>query len=571
MKIPLSFRSLGLKLYSNPILKNIRIYYLILTIIAVMLIFIMVQGYLSITSIDTMQRTNQEIFNTSMRFSKEISVLKENLLFVKENYLKRLSALSDASALNYTFRAIDNNLQTIAALGKDTPNFDDERMKIVIVAVEKVKKLAYAPDTKENFTEFETELAAIIQNLGVIQTGAQNSLYRISSNSALNARNQKNTVITFLVISALIAVLTGLFTNASISRPLREIIKSARSMAAGDFTQDIRTFGCKEAYEVVQELNISLSSLRLLIGDINKESERVAAASAELKNAAKNSGQSAEEVARAMEELARAASNQADQLSKTVQTVNILGEKVRKVSRDTLKISGTSRQVAKSAQNGQEVTSNVAEEINQIYNSTKAMVEVIRELNETTLEIGEITTEIREIADQTTLLTLNASIEAARAGEHGKGFSVVASETGKLAERCRSAAQTISGHIAEIIQKTGHTAELMEQSMARVEAGKNLAGQARVTFEAIFNELKVVVAEIAEVAASAEEMNEHTEEVVVTVSNIAAISEESMASTEEVSATAEEQTAVAEEVTAYAENLLTISNEMKQTAAVFKI
>ena len=105
--------------------------------------------------------------------------------------------------------------------------------------------MAFAPDAKENFADFETKLTGIIENLTVIQVGAQNSLYRTSSYSTSNASNQKIIVIIFVCISALIAVIIGLFINASIFWPLREIIKSARLMAAGDLTQDIRTFGCK--------------------------------------------------------------------------------------------------------------------------------------------------------------------------------------------------------------------------------------------------------------------------------------------------------------------------------------
>lgn len=441
----------------------------------------------------------------------------------------------------------------------------------VSTAIDELEKLAFAADTTENYMDFENKLNDIMSNLTVIREGVQENLFKTAAFSKQTAQNQKIIVIIFLIASTFIALAIGLFSTVSISWPLREIVKSARSIAAGDFTQNIRTFGCKEAYEVVEELNTSLNSLRLLIGDINKESQRVAEASAELKTAAKESGRSAAEVSRAMEELARAALNQADQLSQTVQTVNILGEKVRQVSQETLDIASTSEQVANSAQDGRAVTNSVANEINEIYSVTKIIGEVIGELNETTQEIENITNEIREIADQTTLLTLNASIEAARAGEHGKGFSVVAIETGKLAERARNAAQTIADRTFLISEKAKQAVQLMAQGVVRVEEGKNLAGQATVTFEAIFNELKMILAKIDGVAKSAMEMSKHNEEVISAVTTIAAISEESMASTEEVSATAEAQTAAAQEVTASAENLLVISNEMKQTAAVFRI
>ena len=79
------------------------------------------------------------------------------------------------------------------------------------------------------------------------------------------------------------------------------------------------------------------------------------------------------------------------------------------------------------------------------------------------------------IAEQTTLLALNASIEAARAGEHGKGFSVVAKETGKLAEQSKQAAQLIADLIAQMRKRNTHAVEVINRGMQKVEAGKHFS------------------------------------------------------------------------------------------------
>lgn len=107
-----------LKIFTNSVLKNIQIFYLIVSVIAIMVFFLMIQGYMSINNIDAMQQVNQDLSNTSMRFARQVDDLKGNLLYIKENYLKRLSKLSDSSALTYTFRRIDSNLQDIELFRK---------------------------------------------------------------------------------------------------------------------------------------------------------------------------------------------------------------------------------------------------------------------------------------------------------------------------------------------------------------------------------------------------------------------------------------------------------------------
>ncbi len=562
---------------SQPLIQKIRVFHLILSIIVIMVAFTAIQGYMVLGYIDSQQRANQKMFNSAVQFRNETDALKSDLLFIRENYLKRLSKLADSSSLDYTFRSIDKNIANIKQITKTTSSNSRiaelvlDPAKDLIVTVKKLKTLAYAADTKENFLECETILFQALKDIGNIQTQVQESSYNTSTDSKNASQNQRTMAILLLVTGTCIAVIIGILINFSISWPMQEIIKAARAMAAGDFTQTIDSFGCRETYEVVNELNVSLKSLRGLIHNLNQESEQIDKASENLKTAAKDSGRSAEEVAKAMQQLAYASSNQAEQVNQTASTVDKLGGKVCKVSEQTLDIAKSSEQVALKAQSGRKLTIEVADEINRIFLATKAIGDVIQELDKASKIIAEISTEIREITDETSLLSLNASIEASRAGEQGKGFSVVAHSIGRLAERSRGAAQRIDDLTNHMMERAEQAVRLMENGVERVEGGKNLAGKAAVTFEGIFDELKIALEKINEVAKAAREMSEDNEKVIAAVANIAAISEESMASSEEVSASAEEQSAAAQEVSLLAENLLRISNEMKNTAKVFKV
>ncbi|HYH04100.1 MAG TPA: methyl-accepting chemotaxis protein, partial [Bacillota bacterium] len=197
--------------------------------------------------------------------------------------------------------------------------------------------------------------------------------------------------------------------------------------------------------------------------------------------------------------------------------------------------------------------------------------QIISEVNQSSSQITKITALIQGIAEQTSLLALNAAIEAARAGENGKGFSVVANETGKLAEQTKQAAKNIAQMLIGMQQRSTQAVQVIEEGMTKVETGKDLAYQAKTAFEEIFVMLDTIITQIRRVAGFAHQMADKNEKVTAAITNISAISEETMASTEEVSATAQEQTASVEEVSALADNLLLVANKLKESVTVFRI
>jgi methyl-accepting chemotaxis protein len=196
---------------------------------------------------------------------------------------------------------------------------------------------------------------------------------------------------------------------------------------------------------------------------------------------------------------------------------------------------------------------------------------LIEELSHSSEQIKGISLLIEGVAEQTTLLALNAAIEAARAGEHGKGFSVVAKETGKLADQSKQASKEIGALIAEMLTRSRHAVTTIQKGVAEVENGKNLTTAAAATFGNIFKQLEDTLTQITAVANSAQEMARHNEQVISAITSVAAISEEGLATTEEISATVEEQSAGAEEVAALAGNLSNIAEAMRNSVAAFKI
>jgi methyl-accepting chemotaxis protein len=378
----------------------------------------------------------------------------------------------------------------------------------------------------------------------------------------------------FLAIGGVISYLVA----HQISTPIRDMVNVVNLVAMGNLTKTLKFQGkqgffkgSKEFGQLIDGFIHAITSLRNLITHINEQAQTLANASKELRNASSESGRSATEVAKAVESMAKASLEQTNQINQTVNNVTQLGHLVKKVSNDSLRIADSSKHVALSAQNGQKVSTDVVADIGALYNITKEIHSIIEEINQSSERIQKIASLIEGFAGQTTLLALNAAIEAARAGEHGKGFSVVAKETGKLADQSKHSSEEISSVVVEMIDRSLHAAKTIQKGVTQFEASKTLTTEAAATFENIFKQLNDTLTQIQGVALSAQKMAEHNDQVITAISSVAAINEEGMATTEEISASAQQQSASAEEVAALANNLSAIVDAMKTSVTTFKI
>jgi methyl-accepting chemotaxis protein len=538
-------------------------------------------GLAGTLNIYRISRAGQAVYQENITVLGPLHRISTQLLKVRSNTVYHVLEPNDKFRYEFQIKAARTNINNeLAGLKNSNVTVTEQldNLKKAFVTYWKEETAVLKLSNQSNTAEATSRMNQTLNSLSSMIESIIDGLFA-SSNTEVKTKTEDNyttanrTIIFMLALAAvglLAALALGIIISRSISKPIKHLTGAAQQLATGDLNVSVTSVNAKDETAILNNAFVKMAdSLRGLVTGINEDSNTLNMASRELKNASNDTGKSAHEVAKTMEELARAASEQATQTNDAVESINVVAELVRHVSNEIGSISVESKKVAQSAQLGQESTNDVALEMLKIYDMTKEVTRVIEELDKSSVEISSITTVIQNIAEQTTLLALNAAIEAARAGEQGLGFGVVATETGKLAEQSKQAAQLIESLINRMSKRSRQVVQTMSNGMKMVESGKNMAANATTTFENIFDQLNHILQQIDLVAVSAQKMATRNEGMIGIITNIAALSQESTASTEEVSAATEEQSASVEQVNTLANNLATISDKLQQSIAQF--
>ena len=203
-----------------------------------------------------------------------------------------------------------------------------------------------------------------------------------------------------------------------------------------------------------------------------------------------------------------------------------MATRINEVSAEAQKTADVARQSLEAALNGRQAVQDAIDGMNTIREQIQETSKRIKRLGESSQEIGEITELISDITEQTNVLALNAAIQAASAGEAGRGFSVVAEEVQRLAERSADATRQIAALVKTIQTDTQDAVAAMEHSTQDVVRGATLsdaAGSALGDIDRVTRELSSLIAHIS---SQARQEAEHANVVAVNIQHIFAVTEQ---------------------------------------------
>jgi methyl-accepting chemotaxis protein len=267
----------------------------------------------------------------------------------------------------------------------------------------------------------------------------------------------RNWAILIVIVGVLITgACAALFARRAI-RPLYAVAQAARSVASGDLRTRVEPSGSSEVRELGVTFNVMVESLDGLVTQIAEAGTRLATSASELSSAA--------------EELSATTTQQTSAATETSATMEELAR--------------TSQSIAETVASAADQTEDTRAVLEDADADMQRSSERIIALAERVAEISALLDLINEIADQTNLLALNAAIEAARAGESGRGFSVVADEVRRLAERSKTSAADIAEIIDSTQAATNETVMAMEGSSKQMKRGLGLMDGVRASTDRV--------------------------------------------------------------------------------------
>ena len=326
--------------------------------------------------------------------------------------------------------------------------------------------------------------------------------------------------------------------QAAILRLMNEL----QTVAEGDLTQEA-TVTEDITGAIADSVNYTVEELRQLVGNVQNTATRVAQTTAQVESTST--------------ELLAASTEQLREIRETGQSVLDMASRINDVSAQAQESSQVARQSLTAAESGLQAVQNAIGGMNSIRDQIQETSKRIKRLGESSQEIGEITELISDITEQTNVLALNAAIQAASAGEAGRGFSVVAEEVQRLAERSGDATRQISALVKAIQTDTQDAVAAMERSTQGVVEGAKLSDSAGTALSEIDRVSRRLAELIEQISTSATREAASANVVADNIQHIFAVTEQ----------TGEGTRSTAQQV----RELSRMAEELRQSVSRFKI
>lgn len=290
-------------------------------------------------------------------------------------------------------------------------------------------------------------------------------------------------------VAAVALIFISLRIMNSVVRPVKKMTNVIDRIAEGDFSQNLEVKGNDEIARMSHNMQMFITRMQNTISELSKTADWLSRQSGEnekvsdsLKVSSENQAQAVDVLDRMVNQLSAAVqecSSQMEQLAELIGQAHKEGENADSLMKESVVMS----------QSGKRDMDKINSGMSGISTSIAMLSDQITKVGNAMAQIGDMVNMIMDIAEETNLLSLNASIEAARAGEAGRGFAVVAEQIGKLAVSSGTAADDISRLTVEIRETVDKAVEQMEASVLEVKKNVETVSGASATFEGLYQKV----------------------------------------------------------------------------------
>ncbi|MBU5429509.1 methyl-accepting chemotaxis protein [Kineothrix sp. MSJ-39] len=375
--------------------------------------------------------------------------------------------------------------------------------------------------------------------------------------------------------TVIIGLIIGIIFSGVIVKPIVRMTNFTNRLSSMNFSDHETGQKLFARKDEIGAMSRALEHLRIevagVVREVREQSELLLEASNHVHDSASETATTMQQLDSAVGEIADGASSQAGDTQLATEKVVNMGDMVEQTADQ---VDDLMKYAMRMQQSGQGATQ-ALEQLEQVNDQAMQYIHVIAEQTDTTNasagKIHEAASMITEIAEETNLLSLNASIEAARAGEQGRGFAVVAAQIQKLAEQSNESAKEISEIIRVLMEDSQKAVSIMEDVKEIFKKQSEHVDNTKQAFDEIQKNVEQSIAGMSAIDDKTKRLDKERSGVIDIVQNLSAIAQENAASTEETSASVTEVKAISDQLSEEAVSLKNISYTMEQSMSVFQI
>ncbi|MCQ6266615.1 methyl-accepting chemotaxis protein [Fictibacillus sp. WQ 8-8] len=529
-------------------------------------------------------------FDSTSSMAAQISGLKDLMAETSSTFEKKVSGMKDLKLFN-EFLIMNKyekefylslNEENVAKFQESAGKFEKQLDKSSLPEDElsdfKTKLLKYT-SSASNIQTTSKQIKEMTSEFESIAANVETSIMKIEkSNDQKRAeltdkQSGLKSLLTWLLIGISAIVITGMtvagiWLTRSIARSISLLKEGATVIGNGNLDYRVQTASNDEMGELAETFNAMAEKMQRSMSEVQHASEQLAASSQHLAAISEETTAQTEEVSDAVQQVSIGAQSQADHLHESTLLLTEVTDAIQETASISEQIAIDTLQAEEDGKSGMETVQQLNTHSEKFISLANDLISEIQDANAQSKQIHSIVHTIQEIARSTDLLALNAAIESARAGEAGRGFSVVAAEVRKLAERSKNEAQQIQ----QLVKLMGSQMDNLTQETARFEDYRNEQLQSvsmtKQAFESIVTNVAAIHGKISQIQTSIRHVGEANIGLSEKLHEVSAISQESVATSEQVSESSIHQKQAINEVNYAANELqeiaLNLQNEVQQ-------
>lgn len=356
-----------------------------------------------------------------------------------------------------------------------------------------------------------------------------------------------NKTILIFVVSAvvflIIAALCAFFVVNKICMVINRTSGILAGIADGDLTVQIDPRLLKREDEtglMARSLQQLVDQLRSVLGKLHHSSDVLTGSSEDLKDFANSTSSATEEISRAVDDMSKGSVSQAEDVEKATLQIGQMGDAIQNIVEKVSTLHEYSQKMETSKNEAGHIVEDLSASSEQTFDAVERIGKQVKLTDESVTQIEQAVALITSIAEETNLLSLNASIEAARAGEAGKGFAVVASQIQKLAEESNRSAASIADVIETLSRESKNTVNAMNRMHEIIIEQQQKLSDTESKFGELGAGITSSYGQIEEIRDGSQTCDNARAVVTDIIQNLSAVSEENAAATQETTASMQE-------------------------------